>query len=53
MPSSVIRNPAPPEGDLRAEQKREFDRWRVATDIVRILREAGISCELNVGNDRH
>ena len=27
--------------------KREFDRWRVAVDIIRRLREAGIACELN------
>ena len=47
MPSSIIRNPAGPEdGDLKAQQKLEFDRWRTAVTIVQRMREAGISCEL-------
>src|SRR5262245_52405134 len=54
MPSIDVRHPATPEDDFHAEQKREFDRWRVAADIVRRMREAGINCELNVGfPDRH
>jgi hypothetical protein len=35
------------------QPKREFDRWRVAVDIVRRLREAGISCELGNVQNRH
>ena len=53
MPSIDVRHPATPEDDFRAEQERESDRWRVAVDIVRRFREAGISCELSVADDRH
>jgi hypothetical protein len=53
MSSSVTRNPVTPQDDFRSEQNREFERWRVAAEIARRFREAGISCELNVGNDRH
>jgi hypothetical protein len=52
MPSSIVRNPSKLDDDVKAQQKLEFDRWRVAVDIVRRLREAGISCEANVQN-RH
>jgi hypothetical protein len=46
MRSSILRHPATPDDDSQSEQKREFDRWRAAVDIVRRLREAGIRCEL-------
>ena len=42
MPSKAAAADDHPE----TEAKREFDQWRVAVDIVRRLREAGISCEL-------
>jgi len=47
MPSSIVRQPATSEDDVRSEQMRRFDRWRVAADIIRRLREAGISCEMD------
>jgi hypothetical protein len=43
MPSKAAAADDHPE----TEAKREFDRWRVAVDIVRRLREAGIGCELS------
>jgi hypothetical protein len=54
MPSSIVRRPATPDDDSQSEQKREFDRWRAAVDIVRRLREVGIRCELSDGlQNRH
>jgi hypothetical protein len=54
MPSTIVRHPATPIDDSQFEQKREFDRWRAAVDIVRRLREAGICCELSDGlQSRH
>jgi hypothetical protein len=47
MPSSIIRNPAKTDDDLKAQQKPELDRWRTAIAIVECLRQAGISCELS------
>ena len=47
MPSSIVRQPATSEDDVRSEQMRRFDRWHVAADIIRRLREAGISCEMD------
>jgi hypothetical protein len=47
MPSSIIRNPANPDDDFKAQQKLEFDRWRTAIAIVERMRKAGISCELS------
>jgi hypothetical protein len=47
MPSSIIRNPARPDDDFKAQQKLEFDRWRTAIAIVERMREAGIGCELS------
>jgi hypothetical protein len=47
MPSSIIRNPARPDDDFKAQQELEFDRWRRAIVIVKRMREAGISCELS------
>ena len=45
--SSIVRRPARPEDDFRAEQKLELDRWRVAAELVRRLREAGFICEMD------
>lgn len=51
MPSSIVRHPTTEDDASEIKPKREFERWRVAVDIVRRLREAGISCELvNVSN---
>jgi hypothetical protein len=47
MPSSIIRKPANPDDNFKAQQKLEFDRWRTAIAIVERMREAGISCELS------
>jgi hypothetical protein len=47
MPSRIIRNPAKPGDDFKAQQKLEFDRRRTAIAIVERMREAGISCELS------
>jgi hypothetical protein len=51
MPSSILRHPTTEDDASDAQPKREFERWRVAVDIIRRLREAGIRCELrNVQN---
>ena len=49
MPCKAATADDHPETDA----KREFDRWRVAVDIVRRLREAGIACELSNVQNRH
>ena len=41
MLSSIIRNPAKPDDDFKAQQELEFDRWRIAIAIVERMREAG------------
>jgi hypothetical protein len=38
VPSSIIRNPARPDDDFKAQQKLEFDRWRTAIAIVERMR---------------
>ena len=53
MPSRFIRDLDKPDGAYQAEQKREFDRWRNAAEIVKRLREAGISCHLKIDDDHH
>ena len=53
MPASIPAQSATLDNDVQPEQKREFDRWRVAVDIVRRLREAGMSCELTDVQIRH
>jgi len=54
MLSSLVRHPATLEHDPQAQQKREFDRWRTAIEIVQLMREAGIACELWDGfENRH
>ena len=52
MPSRSVRGPERPDDAYEAEQKREFDRWRNATDVVKALREAGIACHLKI-DDEH
>ena len=53
MPSSIIRHPTTADDDSKTQPEREFERWRVAVDLVRRLREAGISCELSGIQNRH
>jgi len=36
VPSRIIRNPAKPGDDFKAQQKLEFDRWRTAIAIVEV-----------------
>jgi len=51
MPSRIVRRPDP---KVQSEQEFEFDRWRIAVDLVKRIREAGIGCELSdSGQDRH
>jgi hypothetical protein len=53
MPFRTNRKAATADDNPETEPKREFERWRVAADIIRRLREAGISCELRDGQSRH
>ena len=50
MPSSIVRRPSRPDDDIQSPQEREFARWRTAVNIVRRMREAGISCQLTDGD---
>jgi hypothetical protein len=45
MPADIAAYSAASDNDLQSK-KREFDRWRIAVDMVRRLREAGIICDL-------
>ena len=38
MPSRIIRNPAKPGDDFKAQQKLEFDRYRTAIEM-RLIQE--------------
>jgi|RhiMetStandDraft_4_1073278.scaffolds.fasta_scaffold49620_2 hypothetical protein len=50
MPSKAATG----EDDPETQPKREIDRWRVAVDLVRRMREAGIDCELfDLSQNRH
>jgi hypothetical protein len=40
-----------PKSVLPAE--REMERWRIATQIVRALKDAGLSCELSIPHRPH
>ena len=40
-------------GGTQSPAEREFDRWRAAAEIVRRMREAGISCKLSGPQERH
>jgi hypothetical protein len=53
MPSRFFHGPERPDDAYQAEQKREFDRWRNALEVVKRLREAGIGCHLKIDDDRH
>jgi hypothetical protein len=53
MPTSIAPQLSAPDGEVQLEQKQEFDRWRVAVDVVHRLREAGINCELGNVQNRH
>ena len=53
MPSSIIRHPDDADDCSEKQAKREFERWRIAVDMIRHLREAGISCELSVYQARN
>jgi hypothetical protein len=50
VPSSIVRHPTRRDVKVQSEQELEFDRWRTAVDIVRRMREAGISCQLIDGD---
>jgi hypothetical protein len=50
MPSSNICHPVNPDDDTQSPQERNFDRWRVAIQIIQRLREAGMKCDLNIGD---
>jgi len=41
-----VCGPTTAADQLLSEHEREFERWRIAADLVRHLREAGIDCEL-------
>jgi hypothetical protein len=47
MPSSLVRHRAEPDDTSQAQNTREFDRWRIATELVQRLRNAGVRCGLN------
>jgi hypothetical protein len=37
-----------PESVLPAKRERELERWRMAAQIVRALKDAGAACELSI-----
>ena len=43
----VKRGPTTTDDQSLLAHEQDFERWRVAVDIVQRLRGAGISCELN------
>jgi hypothetical protein len=45
MPSSVMTRPVKTDA-AQSQQEREFDRWRVAAELIKRMQEAGIGCEL-------
>jgi hypothetical protein len=49
MPSSFVHDPPRLDDEHQAQLKLEFDRWRIAIDVVRRLREAGFGCQLSEG----
>jgi hypothetical protein len=51
MPSSIVCPPPEQDVKVRSEQELQFDHWRTAVEVVKRLREAGVSCEL-VGNPK-
>jgi hypothetical protein len=51
--SCIIRRTVTPDHDAQSPPERDFERWRVATEITQQLREAGIKCELNIADQTH
>jgi len=43
----VKRDPITADDQSLLAQERDFERWRIAVNVVQRLREAGISCELH------
>jgi hypothetical protein len=39
-------DPLPSPGDAKTEHELEFDRWRIASELIQRLREAGFGCKL-------
>jgi len=52
MPSSIVCPPPEQDGEVRSEQELQFDRWRIAVEVVKRLREFGVSCGL-VGDPKN
>ena len=54
MPFSIVCPPVDQDVKVRSEQELQFDRWRAAVEVVKRLREFGVSCGL-VGDpkDQH
>ena len=46
---SFVRHPARPDDSSEAHQKREFDQWRTAIELIQRLRKAGYDCQLREG----
>ena len=46
MPSSIVCPPPEQDGRVQSKQELQFDRWRTAIEVVKRLREAGVSCDL-------
>jgi hypothetical protein len=42
----VKRGPTTTDDQSLFAHERDFERWRIAANVVQRLREAGISCEL-------
>jgi len=47
MANHVKRGPTTTGDQSLLAYERDFERWRIAVNVVQRLREAGISCELN------
>jgi hypothetical protein len=50
MPSSLVSPPVGPEDETQVQQKREFDRLRLAIKLVQRLREIGVDCQIGDGS---
>jgi hypothetical protein len=53
MPSSIVCPPADKAVKVRSDQELQFDRWRIAVEVIKRLRDAGVSCELLDPKDPH
>jgi hypothetical protein len=47
MPSAFIRHLAKSKDNSQTEPTQEFNRWRIAIELIQRMREAGIHCELS------